>query len=225
MILSIIISVFNEEKTIEKIIERMENVLLKDAVKQIIIVDDCSTDNTKNILKKFEHKYLILHHGKNMGKGAAIKIALPHIKGEYAIIQDADLEYNPNDWPALLDEMKNKNIAAVYGSRNLNNKTHGYFSYYLGGKFLTFLVNLLFGGHLTDINTGYKLFRAEILKSLNLQSNGFEFCEEVTVKLLKNNFLIKEVPISYYPRTFEEGKKMSFRDGIVGIWTIIKNRF
>lgn len=222
--LSIIIPVFNEEKTVAEIIQRVESIPLPGFQKQIIIVDDGSADKTAEILKKFGSKYLVLRHPKNSGKGAAIKTALPHLNGEYTIIQDADLEYNPNDWPKLLAAMDEK-PAAIYGSRNLGHTGRGYLPYYLGGRSLTFLTNLLFRSKLTDINTGYKFFRTDFLKSLNLQSNGFEFCEEVTCKILKRGGVIKEVPISYQPRTFQEGKKISFKDGLIGIWTIVKNRF
>lgn len=222
--LSIIIPVYNEEKTIAKILSRVAEINLGPIQKQIIIVDDGSTDKTAEILKKFGSEYLILRHPKNQGKGATIKTALSHATGEYTIIQDADLEYDPADWSKLINAI-HKNAAAIYGSRNLGKTGRGYLPYYLGGRSLTFLTNLLFGSRLTDINTGYKLFRTDFLKSLNLKSNGFEFCEEVTCKILKRGGLIKEVPISYRPRTFKEGKKISFKDGLIGIWTIIKNRF
>lgn len=224
-ILSIIIPAYNEEKTITEILRRVAEVNLGPIQKQIIVVDDGSTDKTPKLLKKFGSAgYLVLRHHKNQGKGAAIKTALPHAIGEYTIIQDADLEYNPNDWPKLIAAMDEK-AAAVYGSRNLGGTGRGYFHYYFGGRFLTLLTNLLFKSRLTDINTGYKIFRTDFLKSLNLKSSGFEFCEEVTCKILKRSGVIKEVPISYHPRTFKEGKKISFKDGIIGIWTIFKNFF
>ena len=220
--LSIIIPVYNEEKTIAEILRRVAEVNLGPIQKQIVIVDDGSADKTAEILKKFSLECLILRHQKNQGKGAAIKTALPHLQGEYAIIQDADLEYDPADWPKLLAAM-DENTAAVYGSRNLGSAGRGYFHYYFGGRSLTLVTNLLFGSHLTDINTGYKLFQTDFLKSLNLQSNGFEFCEEVTCKILKRGGIIKEVPVSYQPRTFKEGKKITWLDGLIAIWTIVKN--
>ncbi|MBI3046391.1 MAG: glycosyltransferase family 2 protein [Candidatus Harrisonbacteria bacterium] len=222
--LSIIIPVYNEKNTIAEILRRVASVNLSPIQKQIIIVDDGSTDKTPEILEKLSSEYLVLRHQKNLGKGAAIKTALPHLTGDYAIIQDADLEYDPADWPRMLTVM-DENTAAVYGSRNLGNAGRGYFHYYFGGRSLTFITNLFFGSHLTDINTGYKLFRTDFLKSLNLKSNGFEFCEEVTCKILKRGGLIKEVPVRYQPRTFKEGKKISFKDGLIGIWTILKYRF
>ncbi len=224
-ILSVIIPVFNEERTIAKIIQAVEKVDLGGWQKEIIIVDDCSVDGTRKILKQWENQYTILYHDRNLGKGAAIRTALPEVKGDFVLIQDADLEYDPKDWPVLIKALGDQSTAAVYGSRNLNKSGRGYLTFYFGGRFLTLLMNLLFNSQLTDINTGYKLFRTEVLKSLDLQSDGFEFCEEVTAKLLKRGYRIKEAPISYRPRTFQEGKKISFADGLIGIWTILKNRF
>jgi len=224
-ILSIIIPVYNEEKTIEKILEATEKTQLPNFKKEILIVDDGSTDGTREILKKLAAKYQVLFHKRNRGKGAAIKTALHFVKGDYVIIQDADLEYDPADWQKLIETAEQSPKAVIYGSRNLGTAGRGYLPYYLGGRLLTSLVNLLFRTRLTDINTGYKLFPTEILRTLNLQSNGFEFCEEVTCKILKRGNVIKEVPIGYRPRTFQEGKKISFWDGLIGIWTIIKNRF
>lgn len=222
--LSIIIPVYNEENTITGILRQVTAVNLGLIQKQIIAVDDGSTDKTAEILKKLSSGYLILRHEKNLGKGAAIKTALPHLRGEYTIIQDADLEYDPADWPKLLAAL-DKNTAAVYGSRNLGPALRGYSHYYFGGRFLTWLTNFLFQSRLTDINTGYKLFQTDLLKSLKFKSRGFEFCEEVTCKILKRGGSIKEVPIAYHPRTFKEGKKISWKDGLIGIWTIIKNYF
>lgn len=221
--LSVIIPVFNEEKTIGQIIQKVEGVSLDNIRKEVIVVDDGSTDKTPEILKNLESKFAVLYQDRNQGKGAAIRAALPLVHGDYVIIQDADLEYDPNDWLRLLETLEKEKADAVYGSRNLGKAGRGYFFFYWGGRSLTWLVNFLFGTQLTDINTGYKLFRAEILKSLNLESNGFEFCEEVTAKLLKRKYVIKETPISYSPRTFKEGKKITSWDGLVGIWTILKN--
>ncbi len=226
--LSIIIPVFNEEKTIGRIIQAVERVDLGNIKKEIIIVDDGSTDQTPALLKNWEQKYAVLRHSRNQGKGAAIKTALPYIHGDYVIIQDADLELDPEDWPLMIKALENERVDAVFGSRNLGDSGRGYFRYYhyyFGGRLLTFLINLFFGAKLTDINTGYKLFKTGVLKSLDLKSRRFEFCEEVTIKLLKNGYIIKEVPIHYYPRTFKEGKKTSAKDGLIGIWTIVKNIF
>ena len=223
-LLTVIVPVYNEEKTIAKILDKIEAVSLPGWKKEIIIVNDGSTDQTGAILKKLESRYLILRHPKNLGKGAAIKTALAKTNGEYVLIQDADLEYDPADWPKILKALDEK-TAAVYGSRNLGGAGRGYFHYYFGGRFLTLLTNFLFKSNLTDVNAGYKLFWTNILKSMDLKSRGFEFCEEVTCKILKNDGVIKEVSVSYSPRTFKEGKKITARDGLIGIWTIIKNKF
>lgn len=223
--LSIIIPVFNEEKTIKEVIQKVENVELPGFEKQILIVDDGSTDATSEILKEFKNKHLIIRHETNAGKGAAIKTAIAHIKGEYTILQDADLELDPKDWPTLLKEIENSGAAAIYGSRYLGER-RGYFFCWWGGKFLSFLTNLIYKTNLTDINTAYKLFHSDILKSINLKAKGFEFCEEITVKLLKKKLAIKEIPIHYYqPRSFKEGKKIRLLDGLIGVWTIIKSIF
>ena len=225
--LSIIIPVLNEESTIEEIIKQVKNAPVFDYEKEIIIVDDGSSDNTKNILKNIKEKYnlIILRHNKNIGKGKAIRTGLKAVTGSAVIIQDADLEYNPNDWILLLKELNNSKIGAVYGSRNINPEKKGYFHYVLGVKFLTFLNNFLFRTKLTDIYTCYKLFPAHLIKSIKLDSNGFEIEAEITAKILKKGLLIKEVPISYNPRKFKQGKKIRFKDGLIGIWTIIKYRF
>lgn len=223
--LSIIIPVFNEEKTIEEILRRVGMVDLGAFQKEIVIVDDGSRDRTSEILKKYARDYRVIYHDINRGKGAAIKTAIPYLSGQYTIIQDADLEYDPQDLRTLLDEIERAGADAVYGSRNLGKTQKGYPHYYFGGRFLTWLFNILYGAYLTDINTGYKLFKTDILKTLSLKSDGFEFCEEVTAKLIKRGCKIVEVPISYSPRTFKEGKKISFKDGLTGIWTIVKYRF
>jgi len=220
--LSVIIPVFNESATIGKIIEKVAAIPLPGIKKEIIIVDDASTDGTQEIISQWNNQYTILRHRKNCGKGAAIKTALSYVHGDYVIIQDADLEYDPGDWQLMLAALKTDANCAVYGSRNLRPEKRGYLPFYLGGVLLTRIINLFFKTNLTDINTGYKLFPANLLKSLNLKSGGFQFCEEVTVKLLKRDITIKEVPIGYQPRTFKEGKKISVLDGLIGLWAIFR---
>lgn len=227
MKLSIIIPVFNEEKTISEILKRIEAVNLDNWEKEIIVVNDGSTDETEKIIEnlKINKPTVYIKHDKNQGKGAAIKTGLEKVTGDFVLIQDADLEYDPKDYQKLIQEI-NEGAEVVYGSRNLDNKTQrGYFLYFLGGKLITNFCNLLFGSKLTDINTGYKLFKTEIIKNLDLRSNGFEFCEEVTAKILKKKIKIKEVAINYYPRKFKEGKKIKFKDGIIAILTLLKYRF
>lgn len=226
--LSIIIPVFNEEKTIETVLEKISGLNLPAWEKEIIVVDDGSKDNSKFKMSTFSRSptgrqnFILLFHENNKGKGEAVKTALKEAGGEYVLIQDADLEYDPDDIPNLLREVVVKNYPAVYGSRNLKPERRGYPHYVLGVKILTGLVNFIFGTRLTDIYTGYKLVRTDILKSLNLESRGFEFEAELTVKLLKAGFSITELPIHYYPRSFKEGKKINFRDGLKGLWTIWK---
>lgn len=222
--ISIIIPVYNESETIETIMERIAAVPVLDYKKEIIVVDDGSNDGTKKILDvlKNSHGFILLKHERNLGKGAAIKTALKAVTGDLVLIQDADLEYDPSDIQKLL-EASGEGAPVVYGSRNPGKK-RGYFLFFLGGRFLTALLNFMFGSNLADINTGYKLFSSRALKNINLESNGFEFCEEVTAKILKSGCSIREVPVSYHPRKFSQGKKIRFQDGLIGVWTIIKCR-
>lgn len=223
--ISIIIPVFNEKQTIEKILKRATEAPAIGYEKEIIIVDDGSRDGAEKILEnlKKRFRFILLRHKKNLGKGAAIKTALKYCSGDFILIQDADLEYDPADYQNLLDAL-GQETPVVYGSRNLGKAKQGYYLYFWGGKFLTAFLNALFGSNLTDINTGYKLFKTDIIKSIGIRSNGFCFCEEVTAKILKSGYRIKEIPIHYSPRKFSEGKKIRFWDGLVGVWTIVKYR-
>lgn len=221
--LSIIIPVFNEEKTIKKVLESVLKQDIGNWKKEIIVINDHSTDNTTQVLKSFLDKIKILQHGKNLGKGSALKTGFEAATGDAIIIQDADLEYDPNDWSKMIIELeKDASLSAIFGSREMSPKRKGYWHYVLGVRFLAFLINFLFKSNLTDPYTCYKLFRADLFKKIPLKSNGFEIEAEMTVKILKQRGKIKEVPINYYPRKFSEGKKIRFRDGLVGIWIIIK---
>lgn len=225
MKLSIIIPVFNEKHTIQKIIKKVRGLDLK---KEIIVVDDHSTDGTKEILKNYpqDEEVKVFFHKKNKGKGSAIRTALPYVKGEVVVIQDADLEYEPENLLNLLKPILENKAEVVYGSRILDpHNEKSYLRYFLGGKFLTFLANLLYNAKLTDESTCYKMFRAEILKDLDLKCKRFEFCPEVTAKVRKRGVQIFEVPISYIPRKIEHGKKVRWKDGLEAIWTLIKYRF
>lgn len=221
--LSIIIPVFNEEKTIKKVLESVLSQDIGGWEKEVIVIDDHSTDGTREILRQFLDRIRIFQHGKNLGKGAALRTGFKAAVGEMIIVQDADLEYNPNDWPKMIIELeKNPDIGAIFGSRELDPKRKGYWHYILGVRFLAFLINFIFKSSLTDPYTCYKLFHSQIIKNLVLESSGFEIEAEITTKILKQGGRIKEVPISYHPRKFSEGKKIRAIDGMIGIWTIIK---
>lgn len=223
--LSVIIPVFNEEKTIVQAIERVLAQEIGDWQKEIIVVDDGSFDGTREILKPFFDKVRVFQHGKNLGKGTALRTGFAAATGQAIIVQDADLEYDPADWPKLLKELEeNPGVGAVYGSRELSPKRRGYSHYVLGVRFLAVLINLLFGSKLTDPYTCYKLLWSETAKEMLIESNGFEVEAEITVKLLRSGKKIREVPIQYYPRRFSEGKKIRAKDGFIAIWTIIKHR-
>lgn len=221
--LSVIIPAYNEGKTLLKIIDK---VLKAPVEKEIIVVDDGSIDGSREILQRlFINNLKIIYHDKNRGKGRSIRTALEIVKGDIVIIQDADLEYDPNDYLELIKPIVQGDSYVVYGSRELKSTKRSYIRYYLGGKFLTFLANLLYQAHISDEPTCYKVFKTDLLKSLNLNCSRFEFCPEVTAKIRIKGFKIKEVPISYFPRSIEEGKKIRWKDGLIAIWTLIKYRF
>jgi len=226
MKLSIIIPVFNEENTIEELIRRVFAVSLP-IEKEIIVVDDGSFDNTNKILKKLkkEINFISQEHPKNRGKGAAIKTGLKQATGEFILIQDADLEYDPKDYSNLIRPLLEGKAEVVYGSRMLGKNKKGYLTFYLGGRFLTFLTNLLYGLNITDESTGYKAFKSEVLKNVDLKCEGFEFCPEITAKIAKKGIKIYEVPISYNARYLKEGKKIKVKDGLKAVWTLIKYKF
>lgn len=225
MKLSIIIPIYNEKKTLFEILKKVESVKLDNIDKEIILVDDCSIDGTKDILEKFESKYKVFYHKQNQGKGAALRTGFSQAVGDFIIIQDADLEYNPQEYSKLLEPLLKDEADIVYGSRNLKRNPRFKKTYYWGGLFLSFLNNIFYRSHLKDTYTCYKMFKNSVLKNLETKSNGFEFEAEITAKALKKGYRIKEVAINYYPRSFEEGKKIRWRDGLKGIWTIIKYKF
>jgi len=227
MKLSIIIPAYNEEATILKILRLIKKVYLGKIKKEIIIIDDFSTDKTREILKKIRDKNIkILYHQRNFGKGYAIRTGLKEVTGDIVIIQDADLEYNPEDYKKLIKPIIDKKTKVVYGSRNLNKKNrYSYLSFFLGGKLLTVLANFIYHIKITDEPTCYKVFSSDVLKQINLKCRRFEFCPEITAKISKKGFKICEVPISYYPRHKNQGKKINWRDGLEAVWTLVKYRF
>lgn len=223
--LSIIMPVYNEEKTVLEIIKRVKSQELPDVEKELIVIDDGSSDETSELLKSVKGVTLISYR-ENRGKGYAIRRGLEKATGNIVLIQDADLELSPEDYPALIAPIIEKKASVVYGSRLLGRKWKGRFSpFYLGGRFVTFVANLLYGVNITDEPNGYKVFKAEIIRDLNLRCERFEFCPEVTAKVAKKGLKIHEVPVKFTPRTFEEGKKLNVKDGVEAVWTLLKYKF
>lgn len=224
--LSIIIPIYNEEATLAELVNRVQAV---DLPKELILVDDGSTDNTRAILQNWEENLppnmKIIYQTQNRGKGAAIATGLAHATGDLVIIQDADLEYDPQDFHALIAPFRDDQVKVVYGSRNLRKNPRSTFSFYWGGRLLSWVANLLYGAHITDEATCYKVFRTDLIKELGVESAGFEFCPEMTGKILRRKIPIHEVPISYTPRLWHEGKKIKWQDGLMAIWVLLKYRF
>ena len=221
--ISIIIPVYNEISTLKQLLEKVENAEMCSLEKEIILVDDGSKDGTRELLKEFESKYKILFHARNMGKGAAIRTALYYSKGDIIIIQDADLEYNPDDYNELIQIIINDEADVVYGSRFLGSVATKNFRLlqFLANKFLTLLINLLFGAKLTDMETCYKAFRADVIRNIAIKSNKFDFEPEISAKILKLKYYLKEMPISYNGRSHAEGKKIGWKDGFSAIRALI----
>jgi glycosyltransferase involved in cell wall biosynthesis len=226
MKLSIVIPAFNEKNTLEEIIRRVQDVDLA-LDKEIIIVDDGSTDGTRQILESLNHPQIqIFFHGKNQGKGAALQTGFSKANGDIVLVQDADLEYDPRDYPKLLEPILDGRADVVYGSRFLGGPHRVlFFWHYLGNKMLTTLSNMLSNLNLSDMETCYKVFRKDILDQISLESRRFGFEPEITIKLSKLSCRIYEVPISYSGRDYSEGKKIGWKDGMAAIFHILRFKF
>ena len=230
--LSILMPAYNEEATIAKIVDKIDKVDLAriGLTRELIIVDDGSKDRTVEIVERLQKKYSYIRfvqHKKNKGKGGAIKTAIKAATGDVMIVQDADLEYDPQDYfKCILPILKGK-AKVVYGSRRLEKRNRQYsgFSYYLGGIGITIIFNILFLTHLTDEPTCYKTFRSDVIRKIKINGNKFDWEPEVTAKIVKRGIRIHEVPIRYYPRSNEEGKKIRWKDGLDAVLTMLKYRF
>lgn len=243
--LSIIIPAYNEGANIGRVLDKVLRVVLPFGIeKEIILVDDGSTDNTVTEIENFIAHHaatrtntnlvagsaafeniILLRHNINIGKGMAIRTALLRVTGQFVVIQDADDELDPADIAKMLREMVNQNLPVLYGSRFSDNIRRGEPFFYYGNRFLAKLVNILYRQNITDEATCYKMFRTEIIKHLPLRSRGFEFCPEVTARVSKLGVKIKEIPIAYYPRSRQQGKKLRLCDGLKAAWYLLKYRF
>lgn len=221
--ISVLIPVYNEKDSLLELLKRVEAVNFG-LEKEIILVDDYSTDGTKELYAQIPHK--ILYHEKNQGKGAALRTGLKEATGDIIIIQDADLEYNPEDYVPLVEHIKNDEADVVYGSRFADKRNKGNFLFlsFVANKTLTLMTQILFGTKLTDMETCYKAFKSEVIKDVEIKSNRFDFEPEITAKVLKKKVRFHELPISYNARTNDEGKKIGWKDGVQAIFALIKFR-
>ncbi len=234
MKLSVLVPVYNEERTLEEVVRR---VCAFPMAKEIILVDDGSRDKSREILTRLQaanqqandplNQIKIFFQPHNQGKGAALRTALSHVTGEIVLVQDADLEYDPADYPALIAPIAKGQADVVYGTRFAGGGAHRVFFFWhsMGNRFLTLLSNMLSNLNLSDMEVGYKVFRAEVLKDVVLESNRFGFEPEITMKLAKKRCRFYEVPISYHGRTYEEGKKITWKDGVAALYYMIRFRF
>lgn len=222
--ISVIIPVYNELHTIQEVVQRVQSQPFS---KEIIIVDDYSSDGTRQLLQTsaWPPNVRVLYHERNMGKGAGIRTALQAVTKDIIIIQDADLEYNPSDFAVVLRPILDGVADVVYGSRFLGIHRSFMLHHYVGNKMLTLITNVLYNNILTDMETGYKAFRAPVLKGIKIRSNRFDFEPEITAKVLKRGYRIYEVPIYYAGRDYAEGKKITWRDGVSALWALIRFRF
>ena len=223
--ITILIPVYNEVNTLAQILEKVEQTDFCGLEKEIILIDDYSTDGTRDLYKNYDYK--VLYHEYNQGKGAALRTGFKEATGDIIVIQDADLEYDPADYAPIVQMILDGKADVCYGSRFLGGKPSRscVFHHLLGNKFLSLLTNILYCSTLTDMETCYKAFKAEFIKGIEIKSNRFDFEPEITAKVLKRGARLYEVPISYYGREFSEGKKITWRDGVHAIIALIKFRF
>jgi glycosyltransferase involved in cell wall biosynthesis len=225
--LSVIVPVYNERNTVVEVVRRMRAVELPDGIeREIIVIDDGSTDGTRDVLRQLgDSTVRILVHEGNRGKGAAVRTGLALATGDYVLIQDADLEYDPDDWPRLIAPVTRGRARVVYGSRFTGERRNMLLLHWIGNRLLSLVTNVLFNSTLSDMETGYKLVDRKLLNDLGLRSDHFDIEPEITAKILKRGIRIYEVPISYMGREFDEGKKITWRDGFAALWTLVKFRF
>jgi glycosyltransferase involved in cell wall biosynthesis len=223
-LLSVVMPAFNENATIEEIVRRVLAVPLRT---QLIVVDDCSTDGTRDLLAHLQAElgFTLLLQPHNMGKGAALRRGFEAVSGDIVVIQDADLEYSPEEFPTLIELIREGRADVVYGSRFLGRHRVFLFTHYAGNRFLTLLTNILYNTMLSDMETCYKVMRTEVLRSMTLRSDGFGIEPELTAKIFKRGYRVYEVPITYDGRTYEEGKKIGWKDGLVALWVLLRYRF
>lgn len=225
--LSVVVPVFNERNTLPEIIRRVRTVELPDGIeREVIVVDDGSTDGTRDVLRQLGDSTVrvVLHDG-NQGKGAALRTGFAHASGDYVLVQDADLEYDPNDWPKLFAPVISGKARVVYGSRFTGERRNMLLLHWIGNRFLSLVTNVLYNTTLSDMETCYKLVDRALVQEIELRANRFEIEPELTAKILKRGVRIYEVPISYTGREVADGKKITWRDGFVALWTLLKYRF
>ncbi len=223
--LSVIVPVYDERNTVVEIVRRMRAVDLPIAL-EILIVDDGSTDGTRDVVRQLADSTVrVITHEHNRGKGAAIRSGIEQLTGDLVLVQDADLEYDPEDWPRLLAPIFRGKAKVVYGSRFTGERRNMLFLHWIGNRFLSLVTNVLYNTTLSDMETCYKLFDRTVLDGITLRAMRFEFEPEITAKILRRGIRIYEVPISYTGREFDEGKKITWRDGFVALWTLVKYRF
>jgi len=223
-LLSVVMPVFNERATIDEIISRVLRVPIRI---ELIVVDDGSTDGTRDLLQTLQRErgFRLVLQPKNQGKGAALRRGFEDVTGDLVVIQDADLEYSPEEYPGLIELICQGRADVVYGSRFLGRHRVFLFTHYLGNRLLTLLTNVLYNTMLSDMETCYKVMRTEVLRSMTLKSNSFGIEPELTAKIFKRGYRVYEVPITYDGRSYDEGKKITWRDGIVALWVLLKYRF